>query len=124
MEKVYFITYDYGYNTALFNSFEEAEKDYLEYSEYQPLNINGCERIFVADAMEIDFFVEECKTNTALFVNEDTGWAEYLEKEVNEEIAELRKYKEDYPNARLFELHNVKKFKPKTIFVLDEEEGD
>lgn len=119
MEKIYFVNFkDYD---AVFNSFEKAEECYLEYSEDEPLELDGSERIIIADAMEIDFFVEECKTNTALFFDEDGGWTIYLEEEVNEEIAELRKYKEEYPNARLFELRNVKKFKPKMVFVLDEE---
>jgi hypothetical protein len=119
MEKIYFVNFkDYD---AVFDSFEKAEECYLEYSEDVPIELDGSERIVEADAMEIDFLVEECKTNTALFIDEDTGWVVYLKKEVNEEIAELRKYNDDYPNARLFELRNVKKFKPKTVFVLDEE---
>jgi hypothetical protein len=119
MEKICFVAY-HNYDVVLHDSFEEAEERYLEYSDDQPLDVDGSERIVVADAMEIDFLAEECKTDTALFIDEDTDWVVYLEKEVNEEIAELRKYN-DYPNARLFELRNVKKFKPKTVFVLDEE---
>jgi hypothetical protein len=119
MEKICFVAY-HNYDVVLYDSFEEAKEGYLEYSDDQPLDVDGSERIVVADAMEIDFLAEECKTDTALFIDEDTDWVVYLEKEVNEEIAELRKYK-DYPNARLFELRNVKKFKPKTVFVLDEE---
>ena len=121
MEKIYFVNFkDYD---AVFDSFEKAEECYLEYSEDEPMELDGSERIIVADAMEFDFLVEECKTNTALFVD-DSGWVVYLEEEINEEIADLRKYNDYYVNGRLFELRNVKKFKPKTVFVLDEEEGD
>lgn len=128
MEKVYFINFK-RYGVILYGSFEEAENDLFDCIETGliRLNDNAQARVIVADALEVNCLKEECKTDSALLVNEDEldeeeSWVKYLENAVNEQIAFLRKGdRETFSNVKVFELYNVKKFKPARFMIPDEE---
>lgn len=128
MEKVYFINFK-RYGVILYGSFEEAENDLFDCIETGLVRLNDDTqaRVIVADALEVNYLEEECKTNSVLLVNEDEldeeeSWVKYLENAVNEQIAFLRKGdRETFSNIKVFELYNVKKFKPARFMVPEEE---
>lgn len=124
MEKVYFINFK-RYGVIFYDSYEEAESDLFDAINEGIIRLKDDiqARIVVADALE----VKECKTDSALLLSEnefdeEENWASYLESAASEQIAFLRKDDEEtFSNARVFELYNVKKFKPALFAVPDEE---
>jgi hypothetical protein len=128
MEKVYFINFKrFGVN--VYGSYEEAENDLFDFFNTGLIRLKEDiqTQIVVADLLEVDYSKEGCKTNSALLYHEDEFdkdefWYTYLEKAANEQIAFLRKYEEEtFGKAKVFELHNVKKFKPALFMIPDEE---
>lgn len=128
MEKVYFINFK-RYGVILYGSYEEAENDLFDCIETGLIRLNDDiqARVVVADALEINYPKEECKTDSALLLNEnefdeEENWIDYLESAANKHIVSLRKDKEKtFNNVRVFELYNVKKFKPARFLISDEE---
>lgn len=128
MEKVYFINFKrFGVN--VYGSYEEAEKDLLDFFETGLIRLREDiqTKIVVADLLEVNYSKEGCKTNSALLyyedeLDKDEFWYTYLENAANEHIAFLRKDDEEtFGNAKVFELHNVKKFKPALFIIPDED---
>ena len=128
MEKVYFINFK-RYGVILYGSYEEAENDLFDCIETGLVRLNDDiqARVVVADALEINYPKEECKTNSALLLNEnefdeEESWIDYLENAANKHLSFLRKDDEKtFNNIRVFELYNVKKCKPARFLIPDEE---
>lgn len=128
MEKVYFINFK-RYGVILYGSYEKAENDLFDCIESGLVRLNDDiqARVFVADALEINCPKEECKTDSALLFHEnefdeEENWIDYLESAANKRISFLCKDDEKtFNNIRVFELYNVKKFKPARFLIPDEE---
>lgn len=119
MIKVSFAVDSYYSSVLMYNSYEEAESDFFKSAENRPFYSVEEERLVTADAMEIDFPAEKCKVNSALVIDQETCLNFFLEDEnINEAItACFEDYGLGWATTIVYELYNVKKFKPKMILV-------